>query len=243
MKSVDKFGNKIYEKTWRIIRNQGEQLFMEGWKESRRNPNLFYKSFESYRVFADMRGSDVIPIWDDPRPLLYIRGYAMDTSHFAVKYPELYNTNCKDEFVLLRHVPPKIRDSIIGDFRRMGMKFRLSFYEEAEPDEFGKFEIHTCLNCDSLLKTSELKWCSEQCKNEGLAELKSCALSYCQDLPVCVLCNKKIPIQSVHVHHITYFPEKTIPLHASCHLRLHKGGSHSELLPPDGDSEKFYKRK
>jgi hypothetical protein len=71
MKAEDKFGRRIYPKTFLILKKYGEILAELGWEESRSKPNLFYKMFDEIMVFADMRGTEIVPIWEDPCPLMY----------------------------------------------------------------------------------------------------------------------------------------------------------------------------
>lgn len=50
----------------------------------------------------------------------------------------------------------------------------------------------------------------------------------------CQACHKTIEIGDIIVnHHITYFPEKIIPVHTSCHTRIHVGKTMYQHLKPD----------
>ena len=61
--------------------------------------------------------------------------------------------------------------------------------------------------------------------------------------PICPVCNKEIEPNQVVNHHISYFPEKTIPVHKSCHNRIHQTSEFQHLKPKKGEAEKFYQRK
>jgi hypothetical protein len=67
----DKFNNSIYPSKFRILQKQGELLMKIGYKESKNKPNLFYKSAPKGVFFADMRGTEEVPIWKDTSPLFY----------------------------------------------------------------------------------------------------------------------------------------------------------------------------
>lgn len=67
----DKFNNPIYPSKFRILQKQGELLTKIGYKESKNKPNLFYRTIPEGVFFADMRGTEEIPIWKDTSPLLY----------------------------------------------------------------------------------------------------------------------------------------------------------------------------
>lgn len=43
-------------------------------------------------------------------------------------------------------------------------------------------------------------------------------------------------------HHISYFPEKIIYVHTSCHHKIHRTNEHPNLKPKIEDSAKFYNR-
>jgi len=51
--------------------NTGQKLTELGYQESRKKPNLFYNKVEHGVFFADLRGTEEVPIWDDQRPLFY----------------------------------------------------------------------------------------------------------------------------------------------------------------------------
>ncbi len=70
----DKFGNPIYSHIFKKLVEIGNQLIKLGYKESYNKPNLFYKKIESDAtliIFLDMRGTDVIKIWEEPMPMIY----------------------------------------------------------------------------------------------------------------------------------------------------------------------------
>ncbi len=68
----DKFGGRIYsDEVWSRMLATGKKLEELAYTESKNKPNLFYSKREYGIFYADMRGSDVVAIWDDPRPLFY----------------------------------------------------------------------------------------------------------------------------------------------------------------------------
>lgn len=71
MLPVDKVGRPIYPSVFRRLKVIGQQLHELGFKESKRKSNLFFKVITEGCVFADMRGTDMVPIWEDPIPLVY----------------------------------------------------------------------------------------------------------------------------------------------------------------------------
>ena len=74
----------FYDSIWNKIINIGKKLIKLGYKETEKKPNLFYKPIKTEKnskddktvqvkgvVFADLRGTGFVPIWDDPSPLFY----------------------------------------------------------------------------------------------------------------------------------------------------------------------------
>lgn len=67
----DKFNRPIYDNIYRILLKQGRILIELNYKESVKKPNLFYRTIKEGFFFADMRSSDIMPIWEDTNPLFY----------------------------------------------------------------------------------------------------------------------------------------------------------------------------
>lgn len=70
----------------------GKKLKKLGYKESTTKPHLFYKHIKTEirskdgqitrvngAVFADLRGTEIVPIWSDSRPLIYFRNLPFNT--------------------------------------------------------------------------------------------------------------------------------------------------------------------
>jgi len=153
MKPIDKFGNKIYENTYKKMLHFGSILLRTEYKESKNKPNLFYKTVEKDLVyFADMRGTVIIPIWEDPTPLLY--------ATFPESMPKW-----------------KRRRLLEQEHASLGIG-RFSFYDENEPEGllFGEGGDGYCIVCHKDFSGEGL-FCSERCKkaNEDLGK-DSCSV-------------------------------------------------------------------
>ncbi len=59
----------------------------------------------------------------------------------------------------------------------------------------------------------------------------------------CAACKKPIAKNKGLWHHVSYFPEKVLPVHHDCHDKIHKKpkSEYPDLTPPKGDSLVFYK--
>jgi len=120
----NKDGRPIFsETTWRRLLDQGKKLESLGYVELSHKQNLFSRRIDHGFIYADLRGTDILPIWDDPVPLLYF--FAAE----RISVPkEEERTILKDEFKRLRD----------ADCRP-----RFSFYATSEPEGlfFGDYEV------------------------------------------------------------------------------------------------------
>lgn len=71
MQEYDKSGNRIYPHLFRRLQQYGRMLERFGYKEAVRSPNLFYCTHGPVVFFADMRGTEIAPIWESRCPNLY----------------------------------------------------------------------------------------------------------------------------------------------------------------------------
>ena len=101
----------------------GKKLETLGYVESSQNQNLFSRMVDHGYMYADLRGTDEVPIWDDPVPLLYF---------FAVKGKTVAE---EDERMILKDEFKRLRDA--------ECRPRFSFYATSEPDGllFGDDEV------------------------------------------------------------------------------------------------------
>ena len=218
----DKFGRPIYAKPYAILVRWGDILVQNGYKESGKKPNLFYKPFSCGILFADMRGTDIVPIYEDPVPMVYIQHKGCDS------------------------IPFWKRHRIIGEELRKiteaGCEYRFSMEAQMHGDcicgrsftsETG-FCAQNAGYCNWCKKDfqDEGEYCSQKCRGEHVESLKE----------KCVACGKSIDFTEVHRHHISYFPEQTVPTHMKCHLEIHKTDKYPGLRPQQDEIDRFYKK-
>lgn len=97
MKPIDKYGRPIYSNVFLRLKRIGNALTKLNYRESIKKPNLFYRILANGGlIFADMRGSEIIPIWEDPRPLIYwkldeLKGQINTSTVQAIILNELQN--------------------------------------------------------------------------------------------------------------------------------------------------------
>ena len=84
-------------------------------------------------------------------------------------------------------------------------------------------------------------YCSDEC--ERIASYEKFITTYNPDKKnwvICEVCGKYVECISATKHHISYYPELTIPVHHKCHQKIHHTDLYTYLKPPVGDSKDFY---
>ena len=223
MNRQNKDGRPIYsDKVWNHMLDNGEILHKLGYKENIKKPNLFYKCLTSNQdkggyINVDIRGTNVIPIWEDSDPIVY----KFDNLAFIDFMKEVVNLN------------------------RSGVSIRFSFYDKCEPDGWGfflnKIPSGYCKRCGKNI-INEVDWAilKDGAYNvkiqENLVDI-NIEVNHCnickkmeyakkeyrnnclKRTDVCEICGEK---KAELTHHITYKTAKTIRLCRSCHGVLHK---------------------
>jgi hypothetical protein len=220
MKPVDKFGHPIYGRTWQVLVEFGDRLGKAGYTEHHAKPNLFVRKMEDSRYgvngsyYADLRGTDIVPIWEDADPLFY--AFFRPTPH---------------SWLARRLWSEEIGRLMSG----YGIPTRLSFYNTSEPGglffdegdgyfarcgiDFGAEGLY-CRSCSPIVE----------------AEQRAARTIDCGACGVGIDPQNELYIR----HHVSYFPPRAVVVHVSCHAAIHLQGKHSHLAPPKGDAERFY---
>lgn len=97
-----------------------------------------------------------------------------------------------------------------------------------------------CRTCGKDFQDDGL-YCSDEC--ERIAFYKKFIKTYNPDKKnwvICEVCGKYVECGSATKHHISYYPELTIPVHHKCHQKIHHTDLYTHLKPPVGDSKDFY---
>ena len=175
MKRQNKDGRLIYsDEIWNQMVKAGEILEKLGYIESKNKQNLFYKQiyFESDEsgensadnkgiMFVDMRGTSIVPIWDDPHPITYSN--ELPFKKYMIEFISLVRAGCSP---------------------------RLTFFQESEPDgwAFGLDEIPDgyCKGCGSDIITT-VKW---DILEEDINDLLSKGLDPNIEVNYCEKCKK-----------------------------------------------------
>lgn len=224
----DNQGRSIYGKKFKnYLWSTGQELIEFGFKQSRNKLYVFYYSFKivdvSGVIWASLGGTSVIPVWQDGKVYL----------SWKINGPDW-----KRRQILIR---------LIRALSNLGIKTRVSFYEEFEVDGnrfFFKNNIPKgfCNCCDEILNNDRI-FCCDECKIKY--EQEQDKLKSLRDIPsniICVACGNNFKEYEVVKHHISYIPEETINVCRSCHQFIHKGNKFKNLYPKDQENRKYHKK-
>jgi hypothetical protein len=192
-----------------------------GYTESSTKPNLFYRRTDDFVFFADMQGTYEIPIYKDTSPMMYWKVLS-EVSDWKAR------RKVAEEFRLLWNYGCRCRFSGVATMEGQGLFSTLRFLDESEgtiswADGF-------CIECGEDF-SSDGDFCSVQCELRDKDRHSE----------HCAACGGIVEYGEGVDHHASYFPEKTVIVHRSCHGKIHQGSAFAELCPPAGDSDKFYR--
>lgn len=216
----DKFGYPIFESTFRKLQANARILLASGYEESK-TQNLFYRKTQEGLFYADMRGTEEVRIWQDTSPLFYWE--------FFAKVPMWQRRRL-------------IKRELVNLFNKHCV-CRLSFFfdecKEFEDESCGTFEERGWYDWDE----GYCRFCGKDFQNEGSFCSKECEEKYREELKEpCAACGEKMEDSESIRHHIKYFPEEVIFVHAKCHAKIHRTDAYPNLKPSREDTEKFYKK-
>ncbi len=241
MEPKDKFGKIIYPHVYNKLCEIGVKLKVIEYNEAKNKPNLFYKKFDGGCVFADMRGTEMVPIWDMLEPMIYFS----------------FNNNIQD---WLRIRKEKKEFQILDD---NNIPWRETFEEDESWMDSDSETIHWsniygdsdgyCKFCGKDMGNNDY-FCSDVCKNTIIK--KELAHQINQSNEYCYICKTKkiyskkeikevfnIELLDILInHHISYYPEKIITVCRKCHNIIHKTNEYPDLKPHPNEIRKYYDR-
>jgi len=193
-----------------------------GYSESRTKPNLFYKVLRQGCLYADMRGTEEVPIWQDTRPLFYWR-FSSETPMWErrriikIELSALFEAKCPCRLSFNVFDSEEFEDTSAG-----------------VDDEHGEYDWYDgyCQVCGKDFH-AEGGFCSTNCETIYRDRLK---------VP-CEVCGEKIELGKEVQHHVCYNPERIIYVHAACHQRIHKTDMYPQLKPSQEDLDTYHASK
>lgn len=223
MKRGDKFGRPIYSnEVWRRMLHQGRILTKLGYSESNRKPNLFYRTVDNETIFfADMRGTEIVPIWGDASPLFYTR--------FGSKVPQWKrNRMRKEEWDKL--IKAKV-------YPRRAFEDHESWGENGYCQVCGKdFQANGYYCSQACAERKKRKTIAHE-----LAELPRCEIcgALIEDGGASLFFTLEgFPevaksIKKGYEHHVTYGDDNTIRVCSGCHAKIHRSEAYPALKPKE----------
>ncbi|MDQ2052790.1 DEAD/DEAH box helicase family protein, partial [Natronolimnohabitans sp. A-GB9] len=218
MKPVDKFGNRIHPSIFEELSDFGDTLRELGYSESRTKPNLFYYSPSGgIAFFMDMRGTSIVDIAEDTRPLFY------------------WDIDVEMEDWAKRRLLKEERERLSehGVPLRLSGARRFSAFGGSSPGDedhlsnpFGPADGY-CESCGRDFSDSGY-YCSEECEREERPDR------------FCRACEDRVDPSEVVRHHVSYFPEEIVVVCQSCHNKIHFSDQYPELTPPEEEIRRFY---
>jgi hypothetical protein len=259
MQPYDKMGRKIYPNCYDVLLRIGETLTRLGWRESKKSANLFYKELAGCIVFADMRGTEIVPIWEDPRPMIYV-------SNDEKEQWKRRRSNIITKKELDKAEVP-YRHSFYDLCEEGGLEYGDINWDYKYPDVFAK-GFCNLKSCDKMLDDGDL-FCSKECElaydQLQERELRIEEAKGINRLPRCAICKIKLKVngparliedpargemivsplyrpENLEVdsgtlieHHISYEPEKKILVCPACHNKIHHSNdpAYTQYRPKD----------
>ena len=277
----DKFGNSIYSHVFQTLLSIGEKLIDIGYSESIQKPNLFFsvRKFEwkdtiyECCFFADMRGTEIIKIWQEPVPLFWLD---------ARKIPSWIASRMKsEELGRLKEADIPYRFSYESYFSIADPSVDIDpidalmnespFKEIIEDIPFNSTypEVRDTLHELKFNENGYCKICGEDfhdyglfCSNVCRDTLKEkCINAILVTLPSCegcgVLLHKNVPpkrvkrkydlpeIRQPFIHHTDYETDTTVLVCSQCHNLIHSSSTPADMmhLQPESPRPKIKKRK
>jgi hypothetical protein len=198
MINIDKFNRPIFPKIYQILCNQGNNLLNLGYRESYNKPNLFLKTGEYGTIFADMRGTNIIPVWENTDVLLYLKPNKKAENWQFTRWLE------QELKSLNEHKIPN-RFSFYGNYPHFD---NTNSQEDTEPTGNGY-----CVICGYDMQKNGFT-CSKNCEllEKRLHEYHS----------NCKICDSELLNHGSGIeHHTDYEHNITILVCPQCHARIH----------------------
>lgn len=207
----DKFGRPMYPRTRLAVWRCGRELERMGFRQASWKPWLFVRQTPLGPVFANMGGTGVVPIWEEPLPMIH---------------HQLRGENWR-----VRKVLRQMHDELDA----AEVPYRYSFYQTSEPGGLW-FPIPGEEPVDTADNFSGPDGYCHHCGTELLVgELLCDDCTLLPDAPgrfTCEACRDGFPAEAMVVHHVRYAPPvRTVRVCRSCHLLIHRTNQFPDLKP------------
>jgi hypothetical protein len=204
----------IYKKVFERLCIKGEILKLNGYFESIQQPNLFCKKLPEGWLYADMRGTERVPIWEDTDPVFY---WKFNNEVPLWKRRRLIAA----EFTILSEEGCTCRLSHeIDSDTTIELAGCVAIYPAQYASIVWLHGTGFCPQCGKDIQSDDM-FCSEKCEIAHEDSFKS----------ISVVCEERYEATQMIKHHTCYEPEITIMVCRGCHNVIHKSDKLPHLKP------------
>jgi hypothetical protein len=252
---IDRFGRPVAAFVMRKVQRIGTQLKEFGFRESKNKPDLYYMTLHSHEfvgkimVFADLRGSEVVPIYEETCPLIWAqfdRNYRLE----SIKKDdfELFTLLFEEELIWSKWdgfgTSPQDTEEyfcylVMHMLELKGIPSRRTydFFSVSSQVHHEYSETDAAKQAKAM---SEYSSYLEQFMNEVKKQNRSNLWQECRICRLTGISKSSHPESVLHwfeegvkleMHHVSYIPEVVIPLCKKCHDLVHHSEEYAHLKP------------
>ena len=251
----DRFGRYVSTKVARRINWISNELKSLGFIESKKKPNLFFlklhknKEVNDVTIFADMRGSEIVPIFEETCPLIWStfdRNFRLESlskdknDAFKLHVEEDYkwsewngygiSPQETDEYfcqlimhiLKLRGIPSRMTYDVFSVSSNNWEEYlgTLAEKESRAMREYNDYSKKFMIEVEKYSPKKLWQKC-RICGVDGMSKYSS---------PESVL-EWQDSKSKLEMHHVSYIPEIVIPVCKKCHTKIHHSDEYSHLKP------------
>lgn len=253
----DRFGRPIPRHINRIIKGYGRDLVEIGFREAQKKPNLFFLKLRpdipgGLMIFADLRGSEIVPITELTMPLIWCkfdRKYRLESlevsdqsygQHFILHEEAAMKWSIWDGFgtspmdtsdyfcnffrnlLELKGIPSRVTADVFS-VHRQAIEENSNTVAEKQANAMGEYSSYIEEYNKQIKEVhNSNRW--DRCRLCGVLGLAKY--------------NSKSSILEWHesgtkleMHHVSYVPEVVMPVCKSCHVKIHNSNEYTHLKP------------
>lgn len=174
----DKFGNTLKWRIYSKLLRWGAAIMRIGYSEANNKPNLFYKRSGKVTHYVDMRGTEIVKLWDDPRPFHYMF-HGLDGPRWLVN---------------------RLREAERKEIINAGCPLRTTFEEEDDDDDNWFMRYYAATDDEQrvmrlyngTVEDGYCKECGRDFQDNGHLCPECMPIVVERSLPYCELCKRRI---------------------------------------------------
>ena len=252
---IDRFGRRVGPMTARIINNIAKGLKSVGFKESTKNPNLFYLRIHKNKlvgpviVFADLRGTEIVPIEEDTRPLIWTkfdRNYRIESLQKDDFDTFILHNEGEVVWSKWNGYGPSPRDTDeylsglmmhILDLKGIPSRRTFDIFSVMSQDYEEYLGTLAAKEADAMREYNAyigefMKLAEEYSPKNLWKKCRICGIDgFSKYSSVESIMEWKNNLAKLEMHHVSYEPEVVIPVCKKCHTKIHHSEDYGHLKP------------